>query len=181
VANHRFQDLIDAEPGLGRRVHDLIVEKPDELSDFGSHFLRVSAGKIDLVDDGDDCQILLESEIDVRHRLRLDPLRRIDDEKRTLARGKAAAHLVREIDVPRRIDQVELVRFAVSGRVAHAHGARFDGDALFPLEIHRVEKLGFHLALGDGIRLFQQPIGEGRFTVVDVRDDRKIANLCGVR
>ncbi len=169
------------EPGLGGCLHDLIVEKPDELPDFRRHLLRVSAGKVDLVDDGDDGQVLLEGQVDVGHRLRLDPLCGIDDEERTLARGEAAAHLVREIDVARRIDQVELVRFAVSRRVAHAHGARLDGDALFPLEIHRVEKLGLHLALGDGIGLFQQPIGEGRFAVIDVRDDRKVANLRGVR
>ncbi len=72
------------------------------------------------------------------------------------------------------------VRSAVTRRVAHTHGARFDGDPLLSLEIHRVEKLGLHLALGDGVRLFQQPIGEGRFAVVDVRDDRKIPNLRGV-
>jgi hypothetical protein len=162
-------------------VHDLIVEKPNELADFRRHLLRISARKVDFVDDGDDGQVLLKRQVDVSHRLCLDPLCRIDDEERTLARGEATAHLVREIDVARRIDQVELVGFTVSCRVAHTHGARLDGDALFPLEVHRVENLGLHFALRDRIGLFQQPIGEGRFTVIDVRDDRKIANLCRVR
>jgi hypothetical protein len=31
------------------------------------------------------------------------------------------------------------------------------------------------------MRLFQKPIGERRFTVIDVRDDREVANLRGVR
>ena len=77
-------------------MHDFIVEKPDELSDFRRHFLWVGAGKVDLVDDRDDGQVLLEGQVDVCHRLCLDPLGGINDQERTFARGEAAAHLIRE-------------------------------------------------------------------------------------
>ena len=40
VAHDRFQDLVDAESVFGGCMHDLIVEKPDELSDFRRDLLR---------------------------------------------------------------------------------------------------------------------------------------------
>ena len=58
---------------------------------------------------------------------------------RPFAGGKAAADLVGEIDMAGSIDQVELVGLAVARGVVHADGARLDGDALFPLEVHRIE------------------------------------------
>jgi hypothetical protein len=47
-----------------------------------------------------------------------------------------------------------------------------DGDATLTLEVHVVE----HLPLGYlyGFRMFEQPVGQGRFAVVDMRDDTKI-------
>ncbi len=53
-------------------------------------------------------------EEEIRQRLRLNPLRRVDDEDRALARGERARHLVREVHVPRRVDEVELVVLAVA-------------------------------------------------------------------
>ena len=61
VANDCFQSVVDAESGLCGCMHDFIVEKPDELSDFRRHLLWVGAGKVDLVDDRDDGQVLLEA------------------------------------------------------------------------------------------------------------------------
>jgi hypothetical protein len=40
----------------------------------------------------------------------------------------------------------------------------------------RVEKLGFHIAIADSARFVQQAIGQGRFTVIDMRNDAKVAN-----
>ena len=57
----------------------------------------------------DDLEVVLDREVRVRERLRLDPLRRVDDEQRALARLQRARDLVREVDVARRVDQVELV------------------------------------------------------------------------
>ena len=53
------------------------------LSDF-------CGGQIDLVDDGDDFMVVLDRLIDIGERLRLDPLRGIDDEQRAFACGEAA-------------------------------------------------------------------------------------------
>ncbi len=111
----------------------------------------------------------------VRERLRLEPLRGVDDEDRALARGERARHLVAEVDVPGRVDQVELVLLALVGP-GDAHGLRLDRDAALALEIHRVEHLLAHVALGDRAGELQDAVGERRLAVVDVRDDREVAN-----
>ena len=54
-------------------------------------------------------EVVVERDVDVRERLRLDALRGIDDEQRAFARGERARDLVVEVDVARRVDQVELI------------------------------------------------------------------------
>ena len=53
-------------------------------------------------------RLALERQVDVGHRLRLDPLRGIDDQHRAFAGGQTTADLVGEVDVARRVDQVEV-------------------------------------------------------------------------
>src|SRR5262249_12646768 len=50
-----------------------------------------------------------------------------------------------------------------------------DRDPLLALEVHRVEDLAGHLPRVDGVRHLEQPVGQGRFAVVDVGDDREVA------
>ena len=59
----------------------------------------------------------------------------------------------------------------------HADGAGLDGDAALALEVHVVEQLLLHLADGDRLALLQQAVGKGGLAVVDMRNNRKIANL----
>ena len=112
--------------------------------------------------------------MDVGEGLGLDALGRVDHEQRTLAGLQAAAHLVAEVDVAGRVDEVQAVFEAVGGRVLEAHRASLDRDALLALEVHRIEDLARHLAPLDGVGQLEQPIGERRLAVVDVRDDREV-------
>ncbi len=111
----------------------------------------------------------------VGERLRLEALSRVDHEDGALAGRERARDLVAEIDVAGRVDQVELVELALV-RPGHAHRLGLDRDAALALEIHRVEHLLAHLALRDRARELQDAIGQRRLAVVDVRDDREVAN-----
>ena len=53
-------------------------------------------------------------------------------------------------------DQVEDVVLAVFSSVAQAHGLRLDRDAALALNVHRVEHLAVHLALGEAAALLDQ-------------------------
>jgi hypothetical protein len=58
--------------------------------------------------------VVVEGQVDVGKRLRLDALGRIDDQDRSLAGGEAPRHLVGKVDVPGRVDQVEHVLQSVA-------------------------------------------------------------------
>ena len=78
------------------------------------------------------------------------------------------------------VDQVQLVSLAVLRGVHHADRVGLDGDAALALEVHGVEDLGLHLARGERSGELQQAVGQRGFAVVDVRDDREIADVGGV-
>ena len=80
-----------------------------------------------------------------------------------------------EVDVSRRVDQVDFVLLPID-RVVDGDGARFHGDAAFPLDLEIVEDLFAELAHRDRAALQQQLIGERAFAVVDMGDDREVAN-----
>ena len=44
-------------------------------------------------------------------------------------------------------------------------------------QIHRIQDLRLHLPLFHGLRQFQDPVCQGGLAMIDVRDDRKIANM----
>ena len=52
---------------------------------------------------------------------------------------------------------------------------RLDRYPPLPLQVHRIKKLVLPLALLDRASALQQPIGQCRLAVIDVRDDAKIA------
>ena len=56
------------------------------------------------------------------------------------------------------------------------HRVRLDGDAALALQVHRVEHLFHHFALRQRAGVFEQTVGERRLAVVDMRDDREVAD-----
>ena len=76
-----------------------------------------------------------------------------------------------------RVDEVEDVVLAVLGAVVEAHGLRLDGDAALALDVHRIEHLLLHLALGQAAGHLDQPVGQRRLAVVDMGDDGEVADV----
>ena len=73
--------------------------------------------------------------------------------------------------MPGGVDQVQLV--ALPG---NANRLRLDRDPSLALELHRIEQLFTHVAVGDGVGELEDPIRECRLSVVDVRDDGEVAD-----
>jgi hypothetical protein len=76
-----------------------------------------------------------------------------------------------------RVDEVQLVGLAVLGRVRHPHGLRLDGNSPLALQVHGVENLASHVAIGDGMGGLQDAIGQRRLAMVDVGDDAEVPNM----
>src|SRR5258705_1131184 len=106
----------------------------------------------------------------------MDSMRSVDDENRSLEGGQRTRDFVGEVHVTRSVDEIELVVLAVFGRVGHANGVQLDSDPTLTLEVQGVEHLSLHFPLLQHARSLYQPVGEGRFAVVDVRDDAEVAN-----
>jgi hypothetical protein len=52
---------------------------------------------------------------------------------------------------------------------------RLDGNAALLFQVHGIQHLRAHLAGRQSFAVLDKPIGQRRFTVVDVRDDREVA------
>jgi len=83
-----------------------------------------------------------------------------------------------EVDVARGVNEVEqeVLAFVL---VVNADGGGLDGDAAFALEVHVVEDLVAHLAVGDGAGALEHAVSEGALAVVDVGDDAEVADVHG--
>ena len=173
-ADDLVEQLDDAGAGLGGDPQYLIARKAEHALDLLGIAVGIRGGKVDLVERGDDLEVVLQGEIAVGERLRLDPLRRVDEEHDSFACGEASRDLVAEIDVARSVDELEDVVAPVNADVL-----RLDGDAAFAFEVHRVEVLGPHVSGVDRVGQLEDSIRQRRLAMVDVADDREVADYLG--
>ncbi len=171
----RIEQVGHAFAGLGRHADDLVGRDAEDRLDLARVPVGVGRREVDLVQRGDDLEVVLQRQVAVGERLGLDALGGVDDEDDPLAGGEAAADLVAEVDVARRVDQVEDVALPVD-----AHVLGLDRDAALALEVHRVEVLRAHVAGLYGTRDLEDPIGQRGLAMVDVRDDREVTNAIEV-
>ncbi len=174
--DHGLQHVLYVLAGFGRDQRRVGGVQADHVLDLLFDKVRLGAGQIDLVDDGNDLQIVLQRHVDVGQRLRLDALRSVHHQHRTVARGQRARHLVGKVHMAGGVDQVERIGVAILGLIGHAHGLRLDGDAALALQIHVVQHLLAHLAQFHHAGFLNQTVGQRGFAVIDVRDNAEIAN-----
>ena len=170
--DHRVEHGFDSLPRLGRDRQHVLGLVAEQVRHLERRALGIGLGQVDLVQHRDDLEVVLDRQVGVGERLRLDTLRRVDDQQGALAGLQGARDLVGEVDVPGRVDQVELVALPL-----HAHRLGLDRDPALALQLHRVEHLLAHLALGDGVRQLEDAVGQRRLAVVDVGDDREVADV----
>ena len=154
--DHRVEQLGHALAGLGADAQDLVGRDAEHVLDLGRVAVGVGRRQVDLVERGHDLEVVLERQVAVGQRLGLDALGRVDQQDHALAGGQRPRHLVAEVDVAGRVDQVEDVV-----AVVEAHALELDGDAPLALEVHRVEVLGPHVPGVDGAGQLEHPVGQG--------------------
>ncbi len=101
---------------------------------------------------------MIDRQVRIRQSLRFHALRSIHHQQRALAGSERPRNFIGKINMPGRIDQIELVTDPVSRFIHHADGVRFNRDPALALEIHRVENLLLHFALGQRPGHLQQPV-----------------------
>ena len=172
----RLKHLLHALAGLGGDFQRIMRVEPDHVLDLLAHPVGLRRRQVDLVQDRHHLVIVVERLIDIGERLRLDALRGVDHEQRPFAGGQRTVHLIGEIHMARRVDQVQLVELPVLGAIVEAHGLRLDGDAALPLDIHGIEHLLLHLPRRKPAAELDQAVCQRRLAVVDMGDDGEVAD-----
>ena len=180
LGDDRVEQLGYALPGLGRDPEHVGGLAADDVRDLLAVLGRLRGRQVDLVQHRDDLQVGLEREVEVRQRLRLDPLRRVDQQDRPLAGRQRPGHLVGEVHVAGGVDEVEHVPGAVGPCPRQPDGLALDRDAALALDVHPVQVLGAHLPLPDHPGELEHPVGERGLAVIDVRDDAEVADHRGI-
>ena len=167
-----------AGPGVGvdDREVDLGlvgVEVEEQLVDLVDDLVDARVGTVDLVDHEDHRQPRLQRLAQHEPRLRQRALAGVDEQQHAVDHRQAALDLAAEVGVARRVDDVEL-----HVAVAHRGVLGQDRDPLLALEVHRVEHPVGHVLVGaKRARLPQQGVDQRRLAVVDVGDDRDVADV----
>jgi small subunit ribosomal protein S20 len=155
-------------------VQDLVGRQAEDVLDLGRHPVGLGGREVDLVERGHDAEVVLHGQVAVGQGLGLDALGGVDEEDDPFAGGQRPGHLVAEVDVPGGVDQVDDVALVVEPDVL-----RLDRDAPLPLDVHRVEVLGPHVPGIDCAAVLQDPVSQGGFAMVDVRDHGDVADGVG--
>jgi hypothetical protein len=156
---------------------DLAEQGLASVLDFRLRVVRVGGRQVHLVEHGHHLHAQVERGVAVGHGLRLHALAGVHHQQRAFAGTQAAADFVREVHVARGVDQVEVVGLAIACRVLQGRRLGLDGDAALALDVHRVEHLGLHLAVGQATTALNESVGQRAFAVVDVGNDREIADV----
>ena len=163
-----LQDSLDPDTVFGRDEDGFVGGQGENFLNFILHTVRIGGRQVDLVDHRYDVQVLTHSHYVVGHRLSFHSLGGIHDQQSAFAGGERARDFVGEIDVPGRVQEVELIRFAVLGGVVERHGVAFYRDSTLALQVHGIQDLVRHLSFGKRAGEFQDPVGQGGFTVIYV-------------
>ena len=113
----------------------------------------------------------------IGHGLRFDALSGIDQQHSTLTRSQTTGNFVRKIHVAGGIDQVESIVTPVLSFIDHRHGVAFNRDPSLALQVHRVEKLGFHITHFYGARHLEDTVRQSCLSVIDMGNDAEIASM----
>ncbi len=86
--DHRLEDVAGAGALLRAGQDRGGGVEADDVLDLSLALVRLRARQVDLVDDRNDVEVVVDGEIGVGQRLRLDALRRVNEQQRALARSQ---------------------------------------------------------------------------------------------
>ena len=145
------------------------------MANFLGVLFRLSSGKVNLVQHGDDREVIFHGQVEVCQSLGLNALCGINKEDRAFTCGQGSRNLVGKVDVSGGVDHIQGKRFTlISPR--HTHGLTFDGDAAFALDIHTIQVLIAHISTGDHTGELEHAVSQSGLAVIDVSDDAEITD-----
>ena len=166
--------------GPSGAVHDrevdlmvLGVEVEEELVDLVHHGVDPGVGAVDLVHHQDDREVAGECLSEHESGLGKGPFSRVDEEHHAVNHGEGSLHLTAEVGVAWGVDHVDR-----DSRPHHGGVLGEDRDPLLPFEVTRVHHpFGNLFMVAERAGLAEHRVDEGGLAVVDVGDDRHVAQV----
>src|ERR1700747_2129624 len=165
--NNSFENIVDTDAALGADRERVVRVNGQNVFDLFLNEVDLRGGQIDFVDDRENGEIVSGGEKGVGDGLRFDPLRGVNNEQCAFARGERTGNFVGKIHVSRSVDQIQSIGVAVFRFVMQPNAFGLDGDAALALEVHGVENLRGHFALGEATGYFDQAVGKRGLAAID--------------
>ncbi len=115
--NNRFEDFVDADARLGTGNNCIAGIQADNLLNLLADAIRIRTGQVDFIENREHLEVFIDGKIDIGEGLSFDTLGRINDQQSTLTGRERTADFIAEVDMSRRVYQVQDIIFAVFGAV----------------------------------------------------------------
>ena len=177
VHDGHVEQRVDVE--VGHVVDEVAREAEQQVVRLFLDLGDARVGAVGLVDEQDDGKLRLERLAQHEAGLRQRALARVDEQHDAVDHGQAALDLAAEVGVAGGVDDVDRDgHLGVDALVGDRRVLGEDRDALLTLEVVRVHRALFHvLVRAEGAGLTQHGVDERGLAVVDVRDDRDVAEV----
>ena len=172
-----FEHVLDADAVLGRGKNGEFGIKAQVILDLSLHPFDFGGRQVDLVDHGNDLQVMAQGQVEVGQGLGLHTLTRVHDEKGSFAGRQGPGHFIGKIHMAGGVDQVEDVLVSILGLVRETDRLALDGDTPFPFDVHGIENLILEFTIGNDSGGLNQPVGQGGLAVVDMGDNAEISDI----
>src|SRR5690606_24990468 len=90
----RLEDLRHTHSGFSAGGNDFFRFATDQVDDLILHFFRHGAGEVHFIQDGNNFQVVLQGQIEVGDRLRLDALGSVHDQQGTFTGRDGSRYFV---------------------------------------------------------------------------------------
>ena len=169
-----------SDPGTRVRVHhrkfDLLLGGPEfdeQIVDFVQHLGGPRVAPVDFVEAHEGRQPGFQGFLEHEARLRQRPFRGVHQQHDAVDHRQRAFDLAAEVGMPGRIHEIDLDPAKEQRRVLGQNG-----DPAFAFQRERVHHPLDHRRVGaERAALAEQRIDQRRLAVIDVRDDRHVANV----
>ena len=126
--------------------HRIVRRNSKSIFDFCTNALGFRRRKVNLIDKRNNFEVRIHSHHRICDCLGFNTLSSVHHKHCALASSKGAGDLVREVNMTRGVNKVEMVKLTIVGAIVNTNRLTFDGDTAFALDVHRIEHLFFHIA-----------------------------------
>ena len=174
ICNNALQNILNIYAVFCGNFRRILRRNANDILNLLLCPCRVCTGQVNFVDYRKNLKVIIQRKVNIRKRLRLNALCCVHNQNRTFACRQAAGNLIVKINMTRCVNQVIFIFLPVLCMVNQTHCLRFDGNTAFTFQIHVVQYLLLHLAVGEQSRFLYKPVRQSRFAMINMCYNTKI-------